>query len=405
MRILQIEKMLYASSGVTSAVGRLGELLRQAGHDVLLFGCAEPGAKGKQLSEFPRYIDFAARRRAADLPLMIHNDSAARAMDRFLDRNPVDVAHVHNIYHHLTPAILPVLARRRIGIVLTSHDYRLACPTKHFLRPDGVCMRCLPARFHHSVSPRCAGLAGVALGFETFWQRFFRRYWRWADIVLCPSEFMRQVLLKIGPSRSKLVYCPNAVKPIEVCAPPSEAPKGLLFVGRISAEKGPDLMLDLAGRLTWAKIVVVGDGPMLPKLRDRLAREKLSNVQLTGAVGRDAVGSYLTQAGAVVLPSRCMENSPQSMLEAMWAGRCVIAPDHPPLREWVTDGRTGRTFRPGDGGDLARVAEEVLTDQTARSAMAAAGRELVKTRHDGQAVLAMHENAYREAIRRCAWRW
>ena len=77
---------------------------------------------------------------------------------------------------------------------MTVHDYRLACPAKHFLRRDGVCMRCWPHAMYHAGSPRCLGLGGVALAIETFVQRLGRRYVRRVEKFLCPSEFMAKVL-------------------------------------------------------------------------------------------------------------------------------------------------------------------------------------------------------------------
>lgn len=100
-----------------------------------------------------------------------------------------------------------------------------------------------------------------------------------------------------------------------------------------------------------------------------------------------------------------MENSPQTMLEAMACGRAVIVPDHPTLRPWVTDGETGRVFRTGSGESLAAVTAEVLADRAGREAMEKRAAELVARRHDAAAIAGRIEELYREAQRRCALRW
>ena len=107
----------------------------------------------------------------------------------------------------------------------------------------------------------------------------------------------------------------------------------------------------------------------------------------------------------MVLTSRWIENSPQVMLEAMWAGRCVIVPDTPPLREWVRDGQTGKVFSPGDVDSLSKAASEVLADSDARSKMSEAGRVLVQQRHNPKRIISKIEHYYQEAISRCALRW
>ncbi|MDP7287827.1 MAG: glycosyltransferase, partial [Phycisphaerae bacterium] len=148
MRILHIDKFLPGwgyGGGVETCIAAMSAAQRAAGHTVMEFGTA----RDDSVPEMPRFFDFASSRSPLNLPRMIHNTDAANKLESLLRSCKVDVAHIHSLYHHLTPSILPVLARRRIGIVVQMHDYRLACPAKHFLRPrDGVhCMRCQPNKY------------------------------------------------------------------------------------------------------------------------------------------------------------------------------------------------------------------------------------------------------------------
>ncbi len=403
MRILHVDKFLKLASsragGVGAYIERLARFQQDRGHTVLNFGCADaPGGA------MPVFYDFAANPTAAALPRMIHNRAAAEAMEKFLRQNAVDVAHLHNIYHHLTPSIIPPLARRGIGVVMTAHDYRLACPTKHFLRPDGVCTRCLPNKFYHAASPACASLAGAGLAIESFIQRFARRYISAVDFFICPSRHMRRILRRTGVPASKTLFVPNIVNTPPCPAEPPRESRMLLFAGRLSREKGPMMMLELARRLDDAQVVIAGDGPLMGELRRRAEEQSPKNVEITGHLTREKLAPLFDRAAAVVLTSRCPENSPQTMLEAMSAGRCVIAPDHAPIRQWIRDGRTGRLFEPASAESLVRVAAEVLDDAESRSEMACRGRELVRNEHRAEKILERLEELYREAIGRCALR-
>jgi len=400
LRILHVDKFLPPTGGVGSVIATLSAAQRREGHEVFAFGCTADGQGG-----MPRWVDFTRTRSPLALARMIHNREAAEKLEAFLRRCPVDVAHLHNIYHHLTPSILPVLARRRIGVVMTVHDYRLACPTKHFLRPDGVCYRCRPNRFYHAASPRCAGLDGAALALESTIQRLLRRYARGVDVFCCPSYFLAETLWRIGTPADKVAYVPNPVEPPAAGGNVRRQRRGLLFAGRLSAEKGAGLMLDLAAALGDATVVIAGDGPEAPDLRTAAQRRKLRNVRMVGRLDRDELAKAYARAAAVVLTSRWPENSPMTMLEAMAAGRCVIAPAHPPLREWITDRFTGRLFAPDDAADLARVAGEVLADPDAADAMGRAAAERVRRRHAPQAVCRRLDERYEQARRRCALRW
>ena len=163
MRILHIDKFLPGwgyGGGVESCINAMADAQRTAGHNVTEFGTA----RDDNAPEMPRFFDFSAARNPLNLPRMIHNTQAASTLSKFLLRRKIDVAHIHSLYHHLTPSILPVLSRRGIGIVMQMHDYRMACPTKHFLRPgeQGHCMRCHPNKYFHAIDGRCAGAAGAA---------------------------------------------------------------------------------------------------------------------------------------------------------------------------------------------------------------------------------------------------
>jgi glycosyltransferase involved in cell wall biosynthesis len=402
MHILHVEKMLFSPSGVTSTLRALTAWQQAAGHRVSTFGCDRDGTR----PDWPAFRDFTATHNPLALWPMIHNARAARLLEAFLRRSEhVDVAHVHNLYHHLTPSVLPVLARWRIAIVMTVHDYRLACPTKHFLRPDGVCMRCWPQALWHAASPRCAGVGGAALAVETAVQRFARRYVRWVETFICPSGFLAKVLRAIGVPKGKLTVVPNVIERPNLPRGEKRRDKRLIYAGRLTTEKGPDLMLDLARRLPAAEVILAGDGIMREPLQAAAARSGLTNVTFTGPLDRPALERLYASATAVVLPSRCMENSPQTMLEAMACGRAVIVPDHPTLGQWVVDGETGRVFPAGSGESLAAVAEQVLADPAGREQMERRAAERIGRRHDAAVIGTETDAIYREALRRCALRW
>ncbi len=402
MHVLHVEKMLFSPSGVTSTVRALGGWQQARGHHVWMFGCDRDGTR----PDWPPFRDFTATHNPLALWPMIHNTRAAALLAALLRRiGRVDIAHVHNLYHHLTPSVLPVLAQRRIAIVMTVHDYRLACPAKHFLRGDGVCMRCWPHALYHAASPRCQGLGGMALAVETFVQRFLRRYVRWVERFVCPSEFMAKIMHVVGVPRSKLAVVANIIERPEL---PSDEPRRdnrLVYAGRLTAEKGPSLMLDLAERLPAAEVVIAGDGVMRSELEAQASRRGLANVTFTGPLDRLRLARLYASATAVVLPSRCMENSPQTMLEAMACGRAVIVPDHPTLRQWVADGDTGRVFAPDSGESLAAVAAQVLADRLWREEMEHRAAERVRQAHDADTIGTQTEQLYEEARRRCALRW
>ncbi|MDP6634334.1 MAG: glycosyltransferase family 4 protein [Phycisphaerae bacterium] len=406
MRILHIDKFLPGwgyGGGVEACIGAMVGTQQAAGHTVMEFGTVRGGDE----PEMPRFFDFTASKSPLNLPRMIHNAEAADKLEKLLKRCRVDVAHIHSIYHHLTPSILPVLARRHIGIVMQMHDYRMACPAKHFLRPrDGVhCMRCQPNKYFHAAGRGCSGLAGAGPAVESYVSRLTRNYFRWVDFFICPTRFMRRIMRNIGAPRSKLIVLRNMVSTPAKPKKNKEKPRQVLFAGRMSPEKAPEMMLDLAARVDDIDVVMAGDGPMLDELKCDASDRGLDNITFTGHISCDEVGALMHSSAAVIVTSRWLENSTMTMLEAMLAGRCVIVPDRGPLREWIDDERTGRLFKPDDIDSLVTVTQQVLSNAAARRRMGRAGKELASARHDHALIADRLEILYTEAAARCALRW
>jgi len=403
LNILHIDKFLDPSAiethgGTCTVVRTVSALQQNAGHKVFEF---YPRIDGES-ADLPAFVDYS-QGRWWDTWRMIHNSRCASKLTNMLRHVKLDVAHLHSIYHHLTPSILPVLSQAGVAIVMTLHDYRMACPTQSFYRQGTYCTRCHPNRFYHAASPSCASWRGIALAVESYVQRLARRYFRYVDFFICPSVYLAQVLGQTGAPTSKIVHIPNPVRRMRVDSIQSTEPM-LLFAGRLVPQKDPLILLDLAQQMPHLKIVIAGSGPMLDDLKLKASQLGLTNVMLPGQVDTTTLARCLGQCHALILPSTCYENSPLSMLEAMSAGRCVIAADQPSLRQWIKDGATGRLFEAGNVRSLKRVVTEVLRDVNARDAMADAARGLVRQCHNDKAVLDQVMKVYSLAINRRRWR-
>ena len=123
----------------------------------------------------------------------------------------------------------------------------------------------------------------------------------------------------------------------------------MLYVGRLSAEKGPLLLADCLQRV-GARGVFVGDGELRAAVRDALSVGGDHRL----AAGRDGVREHLAQARVLVLPSLWFEAQGLVVAEAAAMGVPSIVPDTSGARDWVDDGVDGFWFRGGDADDLSR---------------------------------------------------
>ncbi len=80
---------------------------------------------------------------------------AEQKIDALLEAERPDIAHLHNVYHQLSPSILRALNRRGVPVVLTLHDYQLICPAYTLYTQGQVCERCRGGRFYNAVRYSC----------------------------------------------------------------------------------------------------------------------------------------------------------------------------------------------------------------------------------------------------------
>lgn len=175
----------------------------------------------------------------------------------------------------------------------------------------------------------------------------------------------------------------------------------VLYLGRLSREKGVDLLLaavpQIAERFPQCRIVLLGDGPETPALRAQA--ERLGIAPLVEMPGRVAdVSVWLRQADVVVLPSR-VEGLPMVILEALSWGVPIVATAIPPSRELLRDGALGRLCEPEQADALAAATIATLANgDAANEDKAERGLALVRQCYGIAAVAESHLDVYRRVM-------
>lgn len=265
MRILHVNKFLYRRGGAEAYALDLGGFQRDAGHRVEFFAMQHAdNFDSRYAAQFPSQLDFdPAPDRAVDKARlgarMIWSTSAARGITAVLDDFKPDIVHAHNIYHQLSPSIFRPMSRRGIPIVLTLHDYKLACPTYNFLSHGEICEACLGGRFTQVVRRRCqGGLASSALVATEMTLHSRLGAYRPVTLFHCPSNFMADKMAASGIDQDRLRQLNLFV---DLDQPAKSAPgTGAVYVGRLSVEKGVDVLVRAIGELPDAQLDIVEAG-------------------------------------------------------------------------------------------------------------------------------------------------
>jgi glycosyltransferase involved in cell wall biosynthesis len=291
---------------------------------------------------------------AVALQAMWSRDSARRTAQAMAAHRP-DVVHVHNTWPLLSPSVFSTCQAAGVPVVQTLHNFRLACPQAMFLRDGRVCTDCLGRTPWPAIEHACYRQSRAQTAVLAGHLVLHRQLGTWqhrVDRFIALNAFCRDQLLRAGLPAQRVLIKPHFVA--APAAPPADAPRqGLLFVGRLSPEKGLDVLKQALHQLQTSgpgvgTVQLAGDGPM----RAALAGAPTA-LQLLGELIPADVGQRMRQAAALVLPSICLESFPRVLVEAFAAGLPVIASRLGALAELVQHGHTGLLFEPGDARSLA----------------------------------------------------
>ncbi|MEG9526015.1 MAG: glycosyltransferase [Hyphomicrobiales bacterium] len=319
----------------------------------------------------------------------IWHADAARRLAAALDGLPTrpDCIHLHQWTRTLSPAIFPVLSGAGVPLVVTLHDYALACPNGVYYRfdqaePCGLAplsAACLAAPLRPA-QPRPQARARVARAAAL--RQVTRR--RPLHVVHVCDASRRRLGDLLGGYAVTHHRVDNPVRVAD--RPPAEPGRGdaVAYVGRLTREKGADLVAD-AARAAGLPALFIGAGPLEAELRAR------DGVTVIGWQSPERVWEILrSRARALAAPSRWYETGPLTVYEALAAGIPVVASDRSGAAEKVRHGRTGFVVVP-EVGPLAAAFTALRDDALA----AALGAEAYRMSRDAPSDLEVHATALR----------
>lgn len=349
MKILQVHNRYSHPGGEDTVLTNEARLLREHGHQLELLEAHNDDAPPSGLP--------AQWRLARE---MLWSTAGVAAMNAALDRFAPDVVHVHNTFNKLSHAVIRTAVARRVPVVQTLHNYRLACANGLLLREGRPCELCLSQGRWNALRHRCyrgslpasavVSLSGALhLRLGTFKQRGLR--------VIALTNFSRQLFLRAGLTAQVLRVKPNFVYRQVAAVPQAGRGQHVVFVGRLAAEKGVDLLLDAWRRLAppgWT-LELIGDGELRPA-----AASLDASVRWLGWLPPAEVMARIASARFLVMASPWYEGLPMVLLEAYSAATPIIVPRLGGMGEVLDEGRTGHGFDPGSVASLADVLGRAL---------------------------------------------
>jgi glycosyltransferase involved in cell wall biosynthesis len=354
-----------------SAIG-----LKAAGHRPIVFAAAGPidpelEASGVEIVCLGQKDLLGAASRIEGAIQGVWNFKAEKALGELLATLPREktIVHVHGWAKALSPSIAAPIRASGLPALYTIHEYFLFCPNGGFYdyQAGQVCHR------------KPLGVSCLATNCDSI--SLARKVWRSARLAvahrvaglpnvfsdfICISNVQREIVEPFLPAGARVHAVSNPIAATDLGPKPDAAQGELVFVGRISPEKGPFLFAE-AARIAGVTPVYVGDGPAAAELRS-----KYPEARILGWQKPEAARAALREARALVFPSLWYEGQPLTVLEAKAAGTPVVVSDVCAGREAIADGEAGLWFRSDDAADLARALVALRDDATVRRLSAGA---------------------------------
>ena len=322
------------------------------------------------------------------------NPFAARAVAKLCREFKSDIVHFHNTFP-LISLLAVRAASKHTPVVMTLHNYRIACAAGVPTRDGKVCSLCFDKKcVWDGVKHRCYRGSLVATLPLTINIAIYRKLLpKWVSRFIVLSEFQKRKMVEYGWPEEKIVVKGNFINHVEHVEH-VEKKDQIVYVGRLSKEKGVETLIEAFGILhgrsetptqsIWLKnlkLIIVGEGVDRPEL------EKLAtglNVEFMGYKPSEEARCIIAESKALVLPSTCWETFGLAAAEAMSVGTPSVVANLGGLPDIVQDGRFGEVFEAGNAEACAAAIDRLLNRPDYDEMCAAAKRE-VETKYSEDA--------------------
>lgn len=399
MKVLQVNNYHFYRGGSERYFLDITQLLREETHDVRTFSAVHPGNINEDWMSAPavKGVDTERAKGIGNIVSYLFSVEARKQMQLVLKDFKPDIVHLHIYYGQITASIIKPIKDAGIPIVQTLHEYKLVCPTHGLFANGKFCDACQGNSYWRAVQKRCnrGSFSRSALSMAEAYISDWLGVRSEVDHFIAVSDFQRNQLVRLGVNEGKISVLHHFARP--VLNPPQTVGDYFLYVGRINRDKGIGVLLEAYSRLN-------GDVPLL-----KIAG---TGVELAywQSVAKDlGVGSRVCWLGlktgsdlknlyrdclVVVNPSLLNETFGLTCIEALSAGKPVIASNVGAFPEVVSNGVDGVLFKSGDEGELASALEMFMGVDVNPVQMGLRGWAKVKEQFSADVHLEGIENIY-----------
>ncbi|HOY55912.1 MAG TPA: glycosyltransferase family 4 protein [bacterium] len=381
MKVLLINKYFYLKGGAEKHFFSVRKMLQARGFEVVDFATQDKNNLSSPTEKYfvspvasGKLFSFSSLK---TLGRLLWSFEARKKIKKLIVEERPQVAHLHNIYHQISPSILPILKKNKIPVIMTVHDLALISPSINMFANGKIYDKVIGQHYYRCLKDKCIensfwfSLAGVLEMY--FHHKILNIYQKNIDFFICPSSFLAKMLIQAGFDKNKIYILPNFVE-AEQILPTTKNEKYLLYFSRLSAEKGIHILLEAMKNIPEVKLKVVGTGPEELSCQLKIKKYGLKNIELLGYQTGTNLLKLIANSYAVVVPSVCYENCPLSILESLAFGKPVVASAIGGIPELIINDVNGLLVKAGEPVGLSAALKDIWLDEIKRDRLA--GRAL-----------------------------
>jgi glycosyltransferase involved in cell wall biosynthesis len=391
MKVLLAHKFFRVTGGAEVFFFETGRVLEENGHAVAYFSTTASDNVSSNYSEYfvspPEYHKGTIIKRALGIGRIIYSIEAKKKITSLIKKFKPDLVHVFAFHVHLTPSILVAAYEAGIPVLMSCNDYKHICPNYKLYHHHRICKNCYGGRFYMATVNRCCKnslIFSAASSLEAYAHNTIGVYKKYIHTYLFASDFMaRQTESFWGTGTFRWDKLKNPFESQKYKLSDSYNNFSLYF-GRLTEEKGVDILIRSAKLVPEVKIKIVGDGPIKQELQALTKKLGVNNVEFLGAIWGDELHSILAQSRFVVVPSVWHENFPYVINQSFAFGKPVIGSDRGGIPELVSHGQRGLIYPAEDVKMLSLAMSELWNDPERAVRMGRTAKEYVDAEFNDQ---------------------
>lgn len=384
MKILIVHNNYAKYSGEEVVVDKMASMLQDHGHEVCFYRKTTEGERDSLYGKIKVFFGG------------IYSPSGVKGMKEILKKEKPDLINIHNLYPFISPAALFECKKTSIPVIMTVHNFRLICPTGLFMRKGKPCDLCLKKGSEWDcIKYNCEQSVLKSIGY-TLRNTYARRsnaYRNNVDMFVCITEFQKKKLIEARYNANKITVISNFA---DVIADHKlKSGNYVAFCGRLSQEKGIDMIIEVAKRNPEILFKLAGE------LHDKELIDNVPcNCELVGYLSDEKLRAFYREASFFVMASKCYEGFPMSILEAAQYKKCVIAPNHGGFVEIIGSDNSaiGKLFTPNNINDFEKQIVSLWHNQTERFDLGMRAFEKLKYEYSSSVIYEKWNSLFKSMI-------